>query len=512
MTESTGWSWPAALDDTRRRWAGVVVLWVAISWWAAVVGRLVVQRHDRFATVDFDLGIHDQSLWLLAHGHWFNTVVGAPVLGHHAVFMYFLMAPLVWLGGGPNLWNLLQVAALAVSTIPLYALAKRALTSDALAVAMALAWLVSPTTTYLANETFHPEVMAIPFLLTGYYLASTRPSGPDADDRRVRRHNWATVAVLGAAMAWKEDVAIAVMMLGVILMVRHRRRFGAAVAGAALVYVLVVGSWLVPHLSGGNTAYSGLYGALGNSGLGVAANSVLHPSLLLHRLAHNDAWSYANRVVEPWGYVALLSPLTLLMAVPQFFINILTLDNFTWALTFHYQAIPLSVGALATVDGLALVRRRWRRAGYLVGAMALTGALATSVGWGNLPWGADYRNGSWALQDSSLRIGAQVAVDRVGPHDGVAAIYYVVPHLTHRQIIYSWPNPWRRVNYQTDDTAHRLPAKVDWIILPERSTLGAQDRALLDSLVADGEFGDPQTVDGITSWHRLEPPSGPANT
>ena len=67
----------------RRRWA--------IAVWIVVFGVLVWRRHALYGTIDFDLGIHDQSVWLLSRGHSFTTVRGLPVFGHHATFGYFLL-------------------------------------------------------------------------------------------------------------------------------------------------------------------------------------------------------------------------------------------------------------------------------------------------------------------------------------------------------------------------------------------------------------------------------------
>ena len=53
-----------------------VVLFLAMAVFTIVFGRLVVLRHQRFGTFDFDLGIYDQAVWLLAHGHGFDTVRG----------------------------------------------------------------------------------------------------------------------------------------------------------------------------------------------------------------------------------------------------------------------------------------------------------------------------------------------------------------------------------------------------------------------------------------------------
>ena len=61
------------------------VLTAAVLSWIWIVGRLVVDRHNSYATFDFDLGIHDQSLWLLSRGKWFNTVCGLPSQGYRSV-------------------------------------------------------------------------------------------------------------------------------------------------------------------------------------------------------------------------------------------------------------------------------------------------------------------------------------------------------------------------------------------------------------------------------------------
>ena len=40
--------------------AGLIAVWVV------VFGVLVWRRHDRYGTLAFDLGIHDQAIWLMA--------------------------------------------------------------------------------------------------------------------------------------------------------------------------------------------------------------------------------------------------------------------------------------------------------------------------------------------------------------------------------------------------------------------------------------------------------------
>ena len=97
---------------------------VIVLVWFVVFERLVWNRHAAFATFDFDLGHHDQAIWLLSRGKGFITVSGMPVLGHHFTVAYFALAPLYWLGGGPQLLIVLQNAALALAAVPIYLLAR----------------------------------------------------------------------------------------------------------------------------------------------------------------------------------------------------------------------------------------------------------------------------------------------------------------------------------------------------------------------------------------------------
>ena len=165
-------------------------------------GRLIWQRHGRFATFDFDLGHHDQAIWLLSQGKGFITVSGMPVFGHHMTLAYFAVVPLYWLGGGPQLLDLLQTAALGLSAVPIFLYARDRLGNSWQALAIGVAWGCStPPCQWLCWEAGHPETMAIPFLLTAYLLATRR------------QWRWYWVALV-AALSWKEDVAIAVAILG----------------------------------------------------------------------------------------------------------------------------------------------------------------------------------------------------------------------------------------------------------------------------------------------------------
>ena len=475
-------------------------LTAAVIAWIWIVGRLVVQRHNSYATFDFDLGIHDQSLWLLAHGKWFNTVCGLPVFGHHAMFMYYFLVPLVWLGGGPNLWNVIQVIALALGAVPVFLIARNRLRNDWLACLLGFTWLLLPTVSFLAWETWHPEALAVPFLMMGYHMATTRPRGTG---RQILRHNVITFAWIFAAMLWKEDIALAVMGIALLLIARRRWKFGLALLGFAVGYFLVVGVWLVPSLAGETSAYGMLYGNLGKTPFDVAKTSLQHPSMFFDRLSHNNFTGYIGRLSSPLGFIPFLAPLTLVMGIPQIFINILTTADFTWAMMYHYQVVPVVAMMLGAIEGAAFLKRHSKVIGTMAVGIVFIASCIAANSWGLLPFGAKYEAGYWP-HGPHITTGWEAALKRVGPSDPVSAHYAFVPHASQRDIIYTFPNPWVRTNFLGDPKLLESPSKIKWLVIPDNS-LGAQAATVLQQLLDSGEYGDAQTVDGVTTYRRLKP-------
>ena len=114
------------------------------------------------------------------------------------------------------------------------------------------------------SELFHPEVIAITPLLCAYYCSVRR------------RWGWfACFAVL--AVCWKEDVALAVAVLGLIIALRGDRRVGLITAGAALSWFSLWTSALFPLLNGGKIQTEGLYADVGGSPGGVVRTLFTHP-------------------------------------------------------------------------------------------------------------------------------------------------------------------------------------------------------------------------------------------
>ena len=476
-----------------------LALGVAVVLWIVVFGTLVWRRHELYGTIDFDLGIHDQSIWQLAHGHWFTTVRGLPIFGHHATFGYFLLVPFYWLGAGPQFIDLLQVVVLALGAIPIFVLARDRLTSQWAALVPALVWLLQPSVQWFAWETFHPEVIAIVAVLCAYLAAERNRIGA----------YWVFVFL---AIIWKEDLALLFIGLGLLYVLRKRWRLGAATIAVGTIWFAAFAMVMVPHLAGGRTVYGPLYGKLGDSPGEVAKTAVTDPGAVASRLKQNGAGSYGVELMAPMAFTPLAAPGLLLLGAPQAIVNLLSTANFTWDVRYHYAALPVVALALGMVEGIGAIDRWLRRKRMASGrwvmlAVTLGFAVFATHAWGPSPVSVRYHDGYWPAADGGIDAAAKsAAVARIPNGAGVSADYNLVPHLAHRQLIYTFPNPWISSNYGVDGTEHPDPGAVQWLAI-NTFLLDLPSRTLLDSLVSSGQFVVDSYEDGAMVAHRVKPPA-----
>ncbi len=445
------------------------MLIIGIGAWVTGFSILVHDRISRFSAFDFDMGIYDQGVWLLAHGRMFSTVRGLPILGHHVNLDLYLFAPFSWLGlANPTFLCVVQAASLGLGAVPVFLLARRRLAQPWLAVALAFAYLAHPSLQWMTWELFHPDAMAILPLLFAYYLSVTG--------------NWRWYVVCVAyALLWKEDVALVVVLLGLLVALRGERRIGLATAGTAAVWFVIATKVIIPAFHDEGPFYAGFYGDLGDTTTEIAVNVVRHPDRTWDHLGQADGLRYVGDVFAPYGYASFLAPLVVLTALPQGLLNLLSIQSFTSNYRYHYVAVPLVAATLAMVEGVGLVRR-WRLglATFLVAVVCSCAMLATAQR-GTSALSQDYEK-VWPLHADG-RLGAkQAAVAAVPKGAAVSATYQMVPQLTHRAEIYTFPNPWRNLNWAVHGEGQRDPDRIDVIVI-DRQVTGSEDTALVNCLL-----------------------------
>lgn len=501
------WAWweshPGLRHRVPRSLAAAMCLAYFLVFW-----RLVWIRHEHFGTFDYDLGMYDQGIWQLAHGRGFMTVRGMHVFGHHANLGYLLFVPFYWIGlGGPHFLNVVNALGIVLVALPIFGLAVKHLKSSWAGFFLVFAYLFHFSPQWKIQETFHPESLAAPLLVGALYFAS------------LGRWRAYALCIVGA-LIWKEDVALATAVIGLAVALMFRQvRIGAVTVAGSAIWFLVATRVIIEYFSPAAAVFDSLFGPLGSSATELVRTAVVHPSRLTTTISCHgffdgrlealtvpvegvscpDAATVAAEAAStnpppqglatlmgPYGYLSFANPQILAMGVPQHVVNSATTANFTWDLRWHYALFPY-LGALVGSVWTVIRRRRLVVAWALIAVMVV-GVMSTyqrGVG----PWTDNYSGGWWPLTDSTINADYRDAIDDIPDDARVTASYFLVPHLSQREYIYTFPNPWRSSNYGAGGTTVALPDQnsIDEIVV-DRAPLNPQDRALFDQIMESGQF------------------------
>jgi uncharacterized membrane protein len=478
------------------------LLGLAIGAWVVLFATLAWRNQSNFDTTGFDIGIHDQAIWLIADGKSsFDTVRGLGYFAENVNLISLVFVPFYWLGAGPHFLIAVHTAAVGAGAIPLWLIGRDRLNSPWVALSLPAAYLLYPTVGYLCWWGYHPDSLAILPLLLAWWFALRR-----------RWVGYAACAVV--AMACKEDAALAVLGLGAALVVwpaaRHQvrrpavRRNGRVAAvhrahragrsgmGATrwvgLASVAVGLAWfeictriILPANNFGQPPfYSSYFPALGSTPAQVISTALRHPSRVWHLARLPDRTYYYLQMFAPVGFLLVLALPAFLVALPQLGINVVDQGEAGATITSQYSSVVTVGVMLATVEALGVLHRH--RAGLARAAclILVVTSIASAVAWGITPIGRQFH--VWWPSSNALSPEINQALRLVPATAGVAVSYNITPHVTHRVWAFEFPNPWINVNWLSTRVPEQ-PDRVQWIVV-EGVLLDGQDRALLARLTA----------------------------
>jgi uncharacterized membrane protein len=469
-----------------------------IGIWAAVFSWLSILRYRAFWTGRFDLGNMVQAVWSTAHGRPLESTDAAGEqivrLGGHVDPILGALAPLWWVWPSPVMLLVVQVVATALGALPVLWLGRKWLADDRLALAGAAVYLLYPPLQWQTVSEFHPVALATPLLLFAIWAIEER--------RPVVLALSATLAVLS-----KEQVGLAVAMLGVWVLVRHRRRLWAGLmivggGGWAALSVLVI----IPHFAPtGASPFVDRYSSFGGDGGSVVRTLLTEPWRAADALASADKLGYLAALLLPVLVAPLAAPLLLLGAGPDLLLNTLTDYWPQYAIENQYAAVIIPFVIAAMIAGLARIRRRaTSRVGravvgrptvvsaVMIGTVLVSGYhLGPLPIWDDLPGGSDYRTYEFTVAPHTRAMAA--AVDLVPDDVPVSAGNLLGARLSARKRIYSFP----------------VIADAQWVLvdttrpfLVDRLALGTPHAAEVRRMNADRRFEVVYDTDGVIVWRR----------
>jgi uncharacterized membrane protein len=478
---------------------------IGIAIWVGIFGTLAVRHHRNFGTWSFDMGIYDQGYYLVSRlGQTFVTVRGLEFWGQHINLIAYLYAPFYWLGAGPTFLMATQAACLGLGAAPVYLIARDRL-GPWHGLAFAVSYLFYPAVQFISWANYHPEAMIItPFLFVWWFALRGR-----------WKSYWVTLALV---LSIREDVALAVMILGIVLWVRRWRAAGRGEeippGGGWVPYLTFVigGGWYafatklaIPHFNNGEEPFyvAYFYSAWGTTMGEVAGSVVRHPNRVVSDATQPDRLRFYRDLFLPLGLFPLGALGVLTMLAPQMLASVIGASPYARMIMYQYTTVMIAPIFIAAIEGY----RRWvHPRPWRTWAMAwmLACAVVTNVAWSPSPIGDRYK--LWAQPNSRVDV-LNRAIAMVPPGAPVTATFSVLPHLTHRTTAYDWPNPWKVAYWGNANENPPDPASVEYFAL-DRHHVAEGDQRIIDDLTAPGgEFELLFDESDVVVGRRIRPPA-----
>ena len=514
---------------------------------------LAFNQHAGMRTHKADLGQIDQAVWNSSRGRFVEMTDYGYIstrMSDHVEPILALVSPVFWVWDDVRALLLLQAAVTALGAWPLYELALRqmaALLSPAdrtkiwlwepvrqaaqpVALALAAAYLLTPQLQSAALTEFHAIPLAVPLIMWALWAVAAGRWG-----------QFAAAAALTALV--KEEAALLAAGLGLWALwrlwlerrlatrrgeasapVRRPALLALSVMLASLAWFYVTTFVIVPAHAAqtygvAQSGYFARYGALGDSPVDIFKSFFTQPHVVWQIATEPARLEYLYRLAMPYGFLSLLAPDVVLLALPVLLANLLSAYPAQYYGEFHYSA-PVSVYfAAGAAYGAArlwrwLARRADRTSGHFqhlpasgLATMNLMAALRNSraalrplagallalwiIGWaigayaafGRGPGGARYDLAPVSAHHRLLgRFTEQLPADA-----RVTATAAVHPHVSHRRFVYQFP------------LGLEPPADADWALLDVTTATDMAPgdvRTAVEAMLA-GEWGVVDAADGF---------------
>ena len=346
-----------------RRHAIYVVVGALV--FAVLFGVLSWLKYRAYLDARFDLGNMVQAVYNTAHGRFLEITTGEAVprqmsrLGSHVdpILALFALPWLVW--PSPVMLLCLQSAIVATGAWPAFRLGARVTRDPRAGALLAGAYLLYPATGFLVLNEFHPVALATPLLLWAFLYME--------EDRWVR----AGIFLLLAALC-KETVPLVIGAMGAYFALRKRSWRPLIVTALAGVYFAAAVWFVIPHFNQGQSAFIARYGEYGDGAGQVVKTMFSDPVRTIGDILAPANLTYWVRLLWPFGFLPLLSPVTTLIAAPELMLNALSATPYQRRIEFHYTALAIPFLVAATVFGLMRLWR-WLGGGFRRAEKAMAG-------------------------------------------------------------------------------------------------------------------------------------------
>jgi len=404
-------------------------------------------RHDNLHSLRLDLGNMDQTVWNVLHGNGFTLTdpMGSSQVSRlsiHADFTLILLAPFYLIWSNPKMLLIIQVIGLACGAIPLFWLARKVLKKEWIALVFSVAYLLYPTVQMNTLQDFHATSLTTTFLLFAFwYFVEERPV-------------WFSIFVLLAAFG-KEQFWLVAAFMSAAWTVRPRWRiFGIAATVVSLVLFYLMFWKFIPAVTPTKQHWALIYlSDYGGNLNQILRNILIHPQQTIRSAFLGDRLFYYFQLLAPTAFISLASPISLIFAVPNLAINVLSNDAMMRMIDYQYTSGITPWIFISAIYGFGVIEKFFRtKTGLkqntekILAGLIIVCMLVSVHVWGELPYGARSRFWFFHYAPPEASVIKQIAA-KIPSKYSVSATNNIGAHFAERQYLYTYPENATKSDY-----------------------------------------------------------------
>ncbi|MDO9027247.1 MAG: DUF2079 domain-containing protein, partial [Candidatus Roizmanbacteria bacterium] len=144
------------------------------------------------------------------------------------------------------------------------------------------------------------------------------------------------------ALLTKEHVGLVVIFLGLYLIfVKKRKKIGIITAILGLIFFVSTIYFIIPYFRGTEHFALRYFEDFGDSPSSIFINFFKHPLVVIRTVFKLEVFNYLSRMILPLFY-SVFSPFSFLITLPEWAINILSINSNMRSIFFHYNSIIVS--------------------------------------------------------------------------------------------------------------------------------------------------------------------------
>lgn len=308
-----------------------ILLWLFILTYAACFSFLSIRRFQTLNSHYYDLGIMNQVVYNTSKGRFLemtnqDLIKNTSRLAIHFDPILALFAPFYKIYSGPEILLIGQNIILGLGTLAVFLISKKILNKELISLVFSLLYLLYFPIQRVSLFDFHAVALSTSFFLFALYFNLIKKNG-------------LYFLFIILSLLTKEHVGLVIFFLGIYLFfIKKQKKTGIITAFLGLAFFVSTVYFIIPYFRNESHFALRYFEDFGDSPSSILINFFRHPFVVIRAVFRPEIFNYLIRMILPLFY-AVFSPLSFLIALPEWAINILSINENMRSIFFHYNSI-----------------------------------------------------------------------------------------------------------------------------------------------------------------------------